>query len=143
VHDLGRVLLAAESAGGARACLDATVTYVTTREQFGRPIGTFQALQHRCADLAVLVESAEATALCASWVAACDPDELTAVGPLAKVVCCSAYRDASRAMIQLHGGVGFTWEHDAHLHLKRATTTELVLGDMSRCRELVADAVGL
>ncbi|HVU73743.1 MAG TPA: acyl-CoA dehydrogenase family protein [Mycobacteriales bacterium] len=142
-QDIGRVLLAAECAGGARACLDTTVAYMNTREQFGRLIGSFQALQHRCADLAVLVEGAEATALCASWTAQSDPDELRAVGPLAKAVCAGAYRDVARAMIQLHGGVGFTWEHVAHLHLKRATTSDLVLGDATHCRGLVAEAVGI
>ena len=143
VHDIGRVLIAAESAGGARACLDTTVAYLTTREQFGRLIGSFQALQHRCADLAVLVEGAEATALCASWTAQWDPDELRTVGPLAKAVCATAYRDVARAMIQLHGGVGFTWEHVAHLHIKRAGASDLLLGDAGECRRLVADAVGI
>ena len=143
IQDIGRVLVAAECAGGARACLDVTVAYLNTREQFGRLIGSFQALQHRCADLEVLVEGAEATALCASWTAQCDPVELATIGPLAKAVCATAYRDVARAMIQLHGGVGFTWEHVAHLHLKRATTADLMLGDVAACRRLVANAVGI
>jgi len=141
--DLMRVALAAEAAGGARRCLASSVAHLAERVQFGRQLGSFQALQHRCADLAVQVEAAEATVLSAAWTAAELPAELPVVGPLAKAVCGSAYRSAAAENVQLHGGMGFTWEHDAHLHLKRATTTELLLGDTRACRLLVADRVGL
>jgi alkylation response protein AidB-like acyl-CoA dehydrogenase len=143
VTDLARVALAAEASGGAESCLETIVTHLLTREQFGRPLGSFQALQHRCADLAVQVEGARATALCTAWTAAQLPGELPVIGPLAKAVCAAAYRLSAYECIQMHGGVGFTWEHPAHLHLKRATATELLLGDATTCRALVADRVGL
>jgi alkylation response protein AidB-like acyl-CoA dehydrogenase len=136
--DLLRVALAVESVGAARHCLDATVDYLKTRVQFGKPIGSFQALQHRAADLAVDLEAATSTAYYAAWTAADSPAELPVVAPLAKAVCAdAAYRIAAET-IQLHGGIGFTWEHEAHLYFKRATATRMLLGDAHRQRQLVA-----
>jgi alkylation response protein AidB-like acyl-CoA dehydrogenase len=141
--DLLRVGLAIESVGAARHCLDATVDYLKTRVQFGKPIGSFQALQHRAADLAVDLEAATSTAYYAAWVAADSPAELPVVAPLAKAVCTDmAYRIAAET-IQLHGGIGFTWEHDAHLYFKRATANRLLLGDSHLQRRLVASRAGL
>jgi alkylation response protein AidB-like acyl-CoA dehydrogenase len=141
--DLLRLALAIEAVGVARHCLDATVEYLKTRVQFGKPIGVFQALQHRVADLAVDVEAAASTAYYAAWAAADSPDELPVIAPLAKAVCGdTAYRTAAE-MIQLHGGIGFTWEHDAHLYFKRATTTRLLLGDSQQQRRLVAERAGI
>jgi alkylation response protein AidB-like acyl-CoA dehydrogenase len=141
--DLLRVGLAIESVGAARHCLGATVDYLKTREQFGRPIGSFQALQHRAADLAVELEAAASTAYYAAWVAADSPAELPVVAPLAKAVCAdAAYRIAAET-IQMHGGIGFTWEHEAHLYFKRATATRMALGDSHVQRRLVAERAAL
>jgi alkylation response protein AidB-like acyl-CoA dehydrogenase len=141
--DVFRVALAVEATGAARHCLAATVDYLKTREQFGRPIGSFQALQHRAADLAVDLEAAASTAYYAAWVAADSPDELPVVAPLAKAVCAdAAYRIAAET-IQMHGGIGFTWEHEAHLYFKRATATRMALGDSHLQRRLVAERAAL
>ncbi|HEX3822887.1 MAG TPA: acyl-CoA dehydrogenase family protein [Mycobacteriales bacterium] len=141
--DLLRVGLAIEAVGIARQCLASTVAYLKARVQFGKPIGSFQALQHRAADLAVDLEAAASTAYFAAWAAADAPDELTVVAPLAKAVCAdAAYRIAAET-IQLHGGIGFTWEHDAHLYFKRATANRMMLGDAHEQRHLVAARAGL
>jgi alkylation response protein AidB-like acyl-CoA dehydrogenase len=141
--DLLRVALALEAVGVARHSLAATVDYLKTREQFGKPIGSFQALQHRAAELVVDLEAAASTAYYAAWVAADSPEELPVVAPLAKAVCAdAAYRIAAEE-IQLHGGIGFTWEHEAHLYFKRATSTRLLLGDSHVQRRLVAERSGL
>jgi alkylation response protein AidB-like acyl-CoA dehydrogenase len=137
--DLGRVALAAEAVGGARWCLEATVAYAKTREQFGRPIGSFQALKHRMADMYVAVETATSTAEHAAWVAAHQPDQLPLVAAAAKVYCADAYAYVAQETIQLHGGIGFTWEHDAHLHLKRAWSTRQLLGVPTELRRRVAE----
>ncbi|HEY1625866.1 MAG TPA: acyl-CoA dehydrogenase family protein [Streptosporangiaceae bacterium] len=137
--DLFRVLLAVESAGAAAHCLDVTVEYLRTRSQFGRALGTFQALRHRCADLAVEVASATATAS-AAVAGAADPGVL---GPLAKKYCADVFWHVAAEMIQLHGGIGCTWEHEAHRYLKRAKTTQLVLGSPAELRRLVAARAGL
>ena len=141
--ELIRVLLAAESAAAAEHCLDATVGYLKTRVQFGRPVGTFQALKHRCADLAVEVASARATADAAVRAAVSSPDELPVLAPLAKRYCADVFWHAAAEMIQLHGGIGFTWEHDAHRYLKRAKTTQLLHGSPAELRREVADRAGL
>jgi alkylation response protein AidB-like acyl-CoA dehydrogenase len=141
--DILRVALAVEAVGVAAASLDSTVAYLKTREQFGRPIGSFQALAHRAADLAVDLSAATSTAYYAAWAVDGAPDELAVVAPLAKAVCAdAAYRIAADA-IQMHGGIGFTWEHDAHLYFKRATATRLLLGDSHTQRQLVAERAHL
>ena len=148
-EDLGRVLdlagaaLAAEQAGGARACLDMAVEYAKVREQFGRPIGSFQAVQHMCADMLVRVESARSAAWHACWAAAEDPDALPRAAAAAQVCCSEAYLHCAGQNIQIHGGVGFTWEHDAHLHFKRARSTMSLLGDARAWRRRYADRAGL
>jgi alkylation response protein AidB-like acyl-CoA dehydrogenase len=136
--DVLRVVLAVEAVGVARWCLAATVEHLKSRVQFGKPIGTFQALQHRAADLAVLLESAAATASYVAWAVADSPDELATQAPLALAVCSEASYRIAAETIQLHGGIGFTWEHDAHLYFKRATTTKLLLGDVHAQRQLAA-----
>jgi alkylation response protein AidB-like acyl-CoA dehydrogenase len=141
--DLLRVALAVEAVGISRRCLEQTVDYLKTREQFGRVIGSFQALQHRAAEIAVEVEAATSTAYYAAWAAEAAPDELPVVAPLALSVCAEAAWHAAAEAIQLHGGIGFTWEHDAHLYFKRATTTRLLLGDAHEQRRLVAARAGL
>jgi len=140
---LQRVLLAAESVAAAEHCLSATVGYLKTRRQFGRPIGSFQALQHRCADLAVALASARATARAAVWTAQSDPGGLAALAPLAALHCSRTFVQVAAEMIQLHGGIGFTWDHEAHLYFKRAKSTQLLLGPVSALRAKIGQAAGL
>jgi acyl-CoA dehydrogenase len=147
-EDLLRVMLAVESAGAAAHCLDVTVGYLKTREQFGRPIGAFQALRHRCADLAVEVTSARSTAYAAVRAAAAPAGtasaaELAVLGPLAKRHCVDVFWHVAAEMIQLHGGIGFTWEHEAHRYLKRAKTSQLLHGNPAELRRLVSQRAGL
>jgi alkylation response protein AidB-like acyl-CoA dehydrogenase len=142
-EELMRVLLAAESVAAAEHCLDVTVAYLKTRKQFGRPIGTFQALKHRCADLAVEVSSARATARAAVAAAALDQGDLGVLAPLAKRYCVDVFWHVAAETIQLHGGIGFTWEHQAHRYLKRAKTSQLLLGTPGQLRRLVAHRAGL
>ena len=137
------VAVAFEQVGGAQACLDMSVAYAKVRVQFGRPIGSFQAIKHKCADMLVQVESAKSAAYYAGWAAAEDPDELRVVGPLAKSFCSEAYFFCAAENIQVHGGIGFTWEHDAHLFFKRAKTDELLFGTPAEHRAVLADRIGL
>ncbi|HEX3461362.1 MAG TPA: acyl-CoA dehydrogenase family protein [Acidimicrobiales bacterium] len=141
--DLAAVALAAEQVGGAQRCLDSSVEYAKTRIQFGRPIGSFQAIKHKCADMLLEVESAKSAAYYAGWAAAEDSDELPVVASLAKSYCSEAYFHAAAETIQTHGGIGFTWEHPAHLYFKRAKSSELLLGDPSYHRELLAQRIGI
>ena len=141
--DVLRVALAVEAVGVARWCLAATVEHLKTRVQFGKPIGSFQALQHRAADLAVLLESAAATASYAAWTVADSAGELPTMAPLALATCAEASYGIAAETIQMHGGIGFTWEHDAHLYFKRATTTRLMLGEPHQQRRLLAKRAGL
>ena len=119
--DTACVVLAAEQVGAMQQCLDLTVEYARTRVQFGRPIGGFQALKHRMADLHVLVETARSAAL-----AAIDDREKA---PVAKIYCAEAFQQVTSEMIQLHGGIAITWEHDAQLFFKRAHGSAQLFGD--------------
>ncbi len=141
--DLAAVALAAEQVGGAQRCLDNAVEYAKNRIQFGRPIGSFQAIKHKCADMLLEVESAKSAAYYAGWAAAEDSDELPVVASLAKSYCSEAYFHAAAENIQIHGGIGFTWEHHAHLYFKRAKSSELLLGDPAYHRELLAQRIGI
>jgi len=140
--DAGVVAMASEQVGGARACLEASVDYAKTRYQFGRQIGSFQAVKHMCADMLVAVEHARSVA----WHAAStidDPVESQISVPLAKSVCSDAFVKAAGDNIQIHGGIGFTWEHDAHLYFKRAKADSLLLGSVDSYRDRLADALGM
>ena len=141
--DLAAVALAAEQVGGAQKVLEMSVEYAKVRVQFGRPIGSFQAIKHKCADMLLEVESAKSAAYYAGWAAAEDSDELPVVASLAKAYCSDAYFHATAENIQIHGGIGFTWEHPAHLYFKRAKSSELYLGDPTYHRELLAQRIGL
>jgi len=143
VLDLAAVALAAEQVGGAQMCLDMSVEYAKVRVQFGRPIGSFQAIKHKCADMLLEVESAKSAAYYAGWCASEMNDELPQVASLAKSYCSEAYFHASAENIQIHGGIGFTWEHPAHLYFKRAKSSELLFGDPTYHRELLAQRIGL
>ena len=141
--DLAAVALAAEQVGGAQFVLDMAVQYAKDRVQFGRPIGSFQAIKHKCADMLLEVESAKSAAYYAGWCAAEGNDELPSVASLAKSYCSEAYFHAAAENIQIHGGIGFTWEHPAHLYFKRAKSSELLFGDPTYHRELLAQRIGL
>ncbi len=141
--DLAAVALAAEQVGGAQRCLDLAVDYAKERVQFGRPIGSFQAIKHKCADMMVRVEAARSAAYYAGCIAAEDSDELPSVASLAKAYCSEAFFSCAAECLQIHGGVGFTWEYDAHLYLKRAKSSETLLGDPTYHRERIARMIGL
>ena len=143
VLDLAAVALAAEQVGGAQRCLDMAVEYAKVRVQFGRPIGSFQAIKHKCADMLLEVESGKSAAYYAGWCAAEMNEELPSVASLAKAYCSEAYFHAAAENIQIHGGIGFTWEHPAHLYFKRAKSSELLFGDPTYHRELLAQRIGI
>ncbi len=143
VLDRAAVGLAAEQVGGAQMVLEMSVQYAKDRIQFGRPIGSFQAIKHKCADMLLEVESAKSAAYYAAWCAAEDNDELPAMASLAKSYCSEAYFHAASENIQIHGGIGFTWEHPAHLYFKRAKSSELLFGDPTYHRELLAQRIGI
>jgi alkylation response protein AidB-like acyl-CoA dehydrogenase len=138
ILDRAAIALAAEQVGGAQRCLDLSVAYAKEREQFGRPIGSFQAIKHKCADMMVRVESARSAAYYAACVAAEAVPELSGAASLAKAYCSEAYFHCAGAAIQIHGGVGFTWEYDPHLYFKRAQASEHLLGDPTWHRERIA-----
>ena len=140
---LAAVALAAEQVGGAQRVLDNAVDYAKNRMQFGRPIGSFQAIKHKCADMLFEVESAKSAAYYGAWAAATDDDELALAASLAKSYCSEAYFHCAAENIQIHGGIGFTWEHHAHLYFKRAKSSELLLGDPAYHRELLAQRLGI
>jgi len=143
VLDLAAVALAAEQVGGAQFVLEMAVQYAKDRVQFGRPIGSFQAIKHKCADMLLEVESAKSAAYYAGWCASELNDELPSVASLAKAYCSEAYFHATAENIQIHGGIGFTWEHPAHLYFKRAKSSELLFGDPTYHRELLAQRIGI
>jgi alkylation response protein AidB-like acyl-CoA dehydrogenase len=141
--DLAAVALAAEQVGGAQRVLDMAVDYAKVRVQFDRPIGSFQAIKHKCADMLVDVESARSTAHHAAQAAADADDELPVLACLAKAYCSDAYSHGAAQNVQIHGGIGFTWDHPAHLYLKRAKSSELLFGDADYHRELLAQRLGI
>jgi alkylation response protein AidB-like acyl-CoA dehydrogenase len=121
--------------GGMQWILDTTVEYAKTRQQFGRAIGSFQAVQHHCADMLLLTESARS----AMYFAAFEPAPLAV--SIAKAYCSDAFREVGNRGIQVHGGIGFTWEHDLHRYYKRAKSSETTFGDASFHRERIAALV--
>jgi alkylation response protein AidB-like acyl-CoA dehydrogenase len=143
VIDRGKVMLAAEMMGGAQKVLEVTVDYAKVRVQFGRPIGSFQAVQHKCANMMIDVESAKSAAYYASWAVSNEVNEAPLAAALAKAAASDAFRRVSAEGIQLHGGIGFTWEHDMHLYFKRAKSSEFTFGDANWNRELVAQGINL
>jgi alkylation response protein AidB-like acyl-CoA dehydrogenase len=141
--DLALIALAAEQVGGAQRCLDLAVEYAKQRVQFGRPIGSFQAIKHKCADLLVKVESARSASYYAGAAVAAGDPEVPVLASLAKAICSDAYFRCAADAIQIHGGVGFTWELDCHLYFKRAKSSETLLGDATYHRERIAERIGL
>ncbi|MBT8212169.1 MAG: acyl-CoA/acyl-ACP dehydrogenase [Acidimicrobiia bacterium] len=143
VMQFAAVALANEQVGGAQKCMEMSVEYAKVRVQFGRPIGSFQAIKHKCADMLLSVESSKSAAYYSSWAASEGNDELPVTSALAKSYCSDAYFDVAAETIQVHGGIGFTWEHDAHLYFKRAKTSQLMLGEPAFYRKRLADLIGL
>jgi len=133
--------LAAEQVGGAQRCMEMAVDYAKSRYQFGRPIGSYQAIKHRCANMLMKVEHARSTAYHAARVTD-DDSELAVAAPLAGSVSSEAYVWVAGENIQVHGGIAFTWEHDAHLYLKRAKASSLLLGSPRHQRDLLGRALG-
>jgi alkylation response protein AidB-like acyl-CoA dehydrogenase len=143
LRDLAAVVVAMEQVGGAQRCLEMSVEYAKVRTQFGVLIGSFQAIKHRCADMLVHVELARAAAQQALQAAADGSPLLPALAALAKAVCSDAFTFAAAETVQIHGGIGFTWEHPAHLYFKRAAATGLLLGDPGSARAAFADRIAL
>jgi alkylation response protein AidB-like acyl-CoA dehydrogenase len=141
--DVAAVALAAEQLGGAQRALDMAVEYAKIRHQFGRPIGSFQAIKHRCADLLLEVESLRSAVSYAAAAVTDSPAEVPVLAPLVKAYASETYFHVAAENIQIHGGIGFTWEHDAHLYFKRAKSSELFLGDAAYHRERLAARIGL
>ena len=135
--------LAAEQAGGAQRCLEMATDFAKTRLQFGRPIGSYQAIKHKCADMLVVVEFAKSAAYAACFAAANDAPDLLEAAALAKAYCSEAYFKVAAENIQVHGGMGFTWEHPAHLYFKRAKASDLLFGDAAHHRERLAEQLGI
>ncbi|MGW7467855.1 acyl-CoA dehydrogenase family protein [Streptomyces xantholiticus] len=143
VLDLACTALAAEQVGAAERCLELTVAHARDRRQFGRPIGSFQAVKHRLADAYVLVESARSAALGAAFAAADESPELTRYAAVAKSACSEAFSAVAGEMIQLHGGIGITWEHDAHRYFKRAHGSSRLFGPPAWHRARLCACLGL
>jgi alkylation response protein AidB-like acyl-CoA dehydrogenase len=135
--------LAAEMCGGAQKVLEMSVEYAKVREQFGKPIGSFQAIQHKCANMLVEVESSKSITYYAAWAVANDVAEAPLAAAMAKAYTSDAYRHTAGEGIQIHGGIGFTWEHDMHIFFKRAKSSEVTFGDATWNREIVAQLINL
>jgi alkylation response protein AidB-like acyl-CoA dehydrogenase len=139
---IATVGLAAEQVGGAQACMEMSVDYAKSRYQFGRPIGSYQAIKHRCANMLMNVEHARSVVQHAVRVID-HPDELPIAAPLAGSIASAAYVWVAGENIQVHGGIGFTWEHNAHLYLKRAKASSLLFGGPRHQRDLMGRAIGV
>lgn len=137
------IALAAESLGGHAKVLEMAVEYAKVREQFGRPIGSFQAVKHKCAAMLVDLEASRSAVYYALWAASVDHEDTPEVASLAKAFCTDAYLSACGENIQIHGGIGFTWEHPAHLYLKRAKNVQLFAGNSNFHRQQLADRIGI
>jgi len=141
--DRALVAISAELCGTAQRAMELSVEYAKTRQQFGRPIGSYQAVAHRCADMLVQVESAKSLTYYAAWAVDNDVPEAPLAAAMAKAYASDAARLVTGAAIQVHGGIGFTWEHDMHLFFKRAKWGETTLGDAVFHRERVAQVLEL
>jgi alkylation response protein AidB-like acyl-CoA dehydrogenase len=139
----GTAALCAEMVGGAQHVLEASVEYAKTRQQFGKPIGIYQAVSHKLADMLLETESARSATYYAAWTVDADAPDRSLAASMAKAYTSDAYRHAAGDGVQVHGGIGFTWEHEMHLYFKRAKGSEVTLGDATYHRELVAQALDL
>jgi alkylation response protein AidB-like acyl-CoA dehydrogenase len=135
------VMLAAESTGVAQRALEMSVAYAKDRQQFGRPIGAYQAVSHRCAQMLLETENSRSAVYGAAWAADAEPESLPLAASMAKAYASDAGWRVPDAAIQVHGGIGFTWEHDLHFFLKRGRSNAAIFGDAKWHRERVAEAV--
>ena len=142
VYDLGCVALACEQVGVAERALDMARDYALLRTQFGRPIGSFQAIKHKLADVLLEVEAARSAAWFGLWAADARPDQLPVVASIAQATCSAAAYQATAENMQVHGGIGYTWEHPAHLYFRRATTSRMWLGDPAGHYERLLSQLG-
>jgi len=143
VVERATVALCAEMCGGAQRVLDMTTDYAKIRIAFGKPIGTYQGVKHKAADMLVDVENAKSLTYYAAWAVDENAPEAALAASMAKAYVTDAYRKVAGAGIQLHGGIGFTWEHDLHLYFKRAKSSEFTFGDATYHRERVAQLIQL
>ncbi len=143
VLDRATVALCAEMCGGAQKVLEMCTEYAKIRLAFGKPIGAYQAVKHKCADMLVAVENAKSVTYYAAWAVDENVPEAPLAASMAKAYVSDAYRKAAGDGIQLHGGIGFTWEHDLHLYFKRAKASEVTFGDATHHRERVASLIQL
>jgi len=141
--DEARIAQSAEMTGGAERCLETAVAYAKTRVQFGRPIGSFQAIQHKAAEVLLELELARSASYWAWWVAETGRADLAEAASLAKSVASEAFLRAATENLHIHGGIGFTWEHDAHLFLKRAKVSDALFGDAVTQRARLAQRLGI
>ena len=132
------VTASAEMLGAARRCLDMSVEYAKVREQFGQPIGSFQAIRHRCAEMLLEVDSAHSAVYYAAWALDAGAEDAAVAASVCKSFVSEAARTVCGDAIQVHGGIGFTWEYDLHLYFKRAKSLEVMFGDAEFHRELIA-----
>ncbi len=138
---LATVAVCGELVGGMQWVLDTTVEYAKTRQQFGRAIGSFQAVQHMCADILFNLESARSAVYYAAWAVSVEDPGADAAVSVAKAFCSDAARESGNLAIQCHGGIGFTWEHDLHIFYKRAKSNEILFGDATFHRNRIAAKV--
>jgi alkylation response protein AidB-like acyl-CoA dehydrogenase len=138
---VGSALLAVEQVGAAQHLLNLSVEYAKSRLQFGRQIGSFQAIKHKLADMLVDLEHARSTAYHAVWALTAGSDDPALAASIAQATCSAAFSRIAADAIQVHGGIGFTWEHQAHLYFKRAATDAALLGSAEQHRDRVADLV--
>lgn len=143
VMDLAAIALAAEQVGGAQRCLDMSVEHAKTRIQFGRPIGSFQAIKHKCANVLLELDTARSAVRAAAWSVDHAPGEVPVLAAMVKAHCSEMYELAARECIQIHGGMGFTWEFAAQLYFKRAHSSALMFGSPRHHREALATRLGL
>ena len=143
VLDTAAILLAAEQVGGAFRAVEMAAEYAKIRIQFGRPIGSFQAVKHMCADMLTEAEAARSAAYYGLWELAAEGEDVPVAASLAKVYCSTAFSKITGSAIQVHGGIGFTWEHPAHLYFKRAKASEAMFGTPAFHRDLLAARLGL
>jgi alkylation response protein AidB-like acyl-CoA dehydrogenase len=141
--DHAMIALSAESLGGTAKVLDMAVEYAKVREQFGRPIGSFQAIKHKCASMLVELESSRSAVYYGLWAVSAGDADVPKLASLTKAFCTDAYLYACGENIQIHGGIGFTWEHPAHLYLKRAKNAQLFMGSSDWHRQRLADLIGI
>ena len=139
--NVATLALSAEMVGGMQWLLEASVEYAKTRKQFGKPIGQFQAVQHHCANMLLMTESARSAVYYAAWEMGNDPEQAPLAVSMAKTYASDGYREVGNLAVQVHGGIGFTWDENVHFYYKRSKASELMFGDATYHRERIANLV--